>query len=460
MGADDRLVEPTVLTVAGAAAAIAEGRLGAEELTRVLIERIEAAEPALHAWAYFDPEHALRQARAADQARKAGAPLGALHGVPIAIDDLIDTADQPTELGTPLYAGRRPESDATAVLLLRAAGAIILGKTATAELGAGAPPATVHPHDPSRTPGGACGGAAAAVAAAMAPAALGVQTGGAVIAAASYCGIYGFKPTRGLISQRGTLDCSARLNQVGVLATNVEDLALVAETHAAYDPGDLEMRPHAAAQLWRIATSEPPLPPRFCFLPPPGWDTADDPTRDAYAELAAFLGPQASEAALPAAFAKVAEIHRTVRDADLAVALASEQERASDRLSPTLRALIERGQAVRAGDYIRALALIPRLNAALAPLFEAFDAILTPAVPGEAPPLSQGPDDPIFCSPWTLCGMPTVSLPLLQGENGLPVGVQLVGPQGDDARMLRSARWLASAVLRPKRGRKSGRRPG
>lgn len=458
MGADGSPIGPAACSVAGAATAIAEGRLGAEELTRILIERIEASEPALHAWAFFDPEHALRQARAADQARKAGAPLGPLHGVPIAIDDLIDTADHPTELGTPLYAGRRPESDATAVLLLRAAGAIILGKTATTELGAGTPPATVNPHDPSRTPGGACGGAAAAVAAEMVPAALGVQTGGAIIAAASYCGICGFKPTRGLISQRGTLDRSARLNQVGVLAGTVEDLALVAETLTAYDPGDPEMRPHAATQLRRIATSAPPLPPRFCFLPPPGWDTADDPTRDAFAELIAFLGPQASEAALPAIFAKVAEIHRAVRDADLAVTLAAEHERAADRLSPALRALIARGQAVRAGDYIRAGALIPRLNTALAPLFEAFDAILTPAVPGEAPPLSQGPDDPVFCSPWTLCGMPAVSLPLLQGTNGLPLGVQLVGPQGDDARLLRSAQWLAAAVLTPERGRKTGRR--
>lgn len=434
------------LGAAEAAAAIREGRTTSLELVESYLACIAEREKDVQAWAFLDPEYALQRAREADEARRRGKSTGALHGIPVGVKDTIDTEDMPTEDGTPLHAGRRPRRDATVTSLLKASGAIVLGKTVTTELAVYAPGKTRNPHDLARTPGGSSSGSAAAVAAAMVPLAIGTQTNGSVIRPAAFCGVVGYKPTHGLISRTGILRQSPPLDQVGVFARSVGDAALLAQELMAFDPADPDMRPRARPQLAEFSAQPPPLPPRFAFIKTPAWDQASEPTRAGLSELAESLTEQALDITLPEPFADAVDLHRVVMEADLALNFAAEYEHGADRLSPMLREIIERGRRQLAVDYNRALARVPILNAALDDVFHDVHAILTPASTGEAPQGLETTGSPIFCTLWTLCGLPAITLPLLEGENGLPIGVQLVGPRGDDARLLQTARWLVEHV--------------
>jgi Asp-tRNA(Asn)/Glu-tRNA(Gln) amidotransferase A subunit family amidase len=426
--------------------ALRDGAVSAEEVVESCLARIEAVEPNIGAWAFLDPEHARNQARARDEARADGRPLGPLHGIPVAVKDIFDTADMPTEDGTVLHAGRRPHEDSTAVALLRQAGAVIMGKTVTTELAMFHPGKTRNPHDPERTPGGSSSGSAAAVAAGMVPLAIGTQTNGSLIRPASFCGVVGYKPTHGLISRSGVLSLSRTLDHVGVFAGSVADAALLAQVMMAYDAGDADMRPQARAELSRIATEEPPLPPKLGFAKTPVWDQAEEDTQAAFAELMEVLGDSAAEVELPPVFDNAVALHRTIQDAEIAVNLAPEYEKGRDRLSPRLCEIIEHGQQVPAADYIRALARITLLNLSLDDIFKSYDAILTPAAPGEAPRDLGITGNPVFCTAWSLLGTPAITLPLLHGANGMPIGVQLVGLRGNDARLLRTANWLSEFI--------------
>jgi Asp-tRNA(Asn)/Glu-tRNA(Gln) amidotransferase A subunit family amidase len=436
------------LGAVAAARQIREGKISSDELTRACLARIEAREPEVQAWAFLDPEHALRQARAADEWRKRGRPLGPLHGLPVGVKDIIDTADMPTENGTVLHAGRRPRQDATLVSLLRAAGAVILGKTVTTELAVYAPNKTRNPHNLEHTPGGSSSGSAAAVADGMVPLAIGTQTNGSVIRPASFCGVYGFKPSHGLIPRTGVLVQSPPLDTVGVMAANLQDLALLAEPLMAFDAKDSASWPCARPNLLDSLSEAPPVPPKLAFVRSPVWDQAEEDAKAGFAELVEALADQVEDVELPSAFQDAIELHRSVMEADLAKSFAREYERGRDRLSARLREMIERGQEIRAVDYNRAVQRIAALNAALAEVFGTYDAILTPAAPGEAPKGLGSTGSPIFCTIWTFCGTPAVTLPLLTGASGLPIGVQLVGEKGDDARLLRTARWLIETVRR------------
>ena len=433
-----------LISATEAAAAIRAGKITSEELVSACLDYIAAIEERIGAWAYLDPDHALKQAREADRALQEGKALGALHGVPVGVKDIFDTKDMPTEDGTVLHAGRQPAEDATAVALLREAGAIILGKTVTTELAVYAPGKTRNPHDPERTPGGSSSGSAAAVAASMAPLAIGTQSNGSVIRPASYCGIYGYKPSHGLISRHFVLQQSRPLDQVGVFARTIEDAALIAEQIMAFDDRDPDTRPRARPNLIEMLAGEPPVQPRLAFVKTPMWDQADTDTKEAFAELVAHLGENVGEVKLPDIFNDTVAQHRTIMEADLARSFEREYAHGKDKLSSILREMIERGQKVLAVDYNHAVSLIPVLNRAFDNVFDWYDAILTPAATGEAPVGLESTGSPIFCTIWTLCGMPAISLPLLQGAHGMPMGVQLVGSKGDDARLLRTARWLVN----------------
>ncbi|MGH7479776.1 MAG: amidase, partial [Candidatus Methylomirabilales bacterium] len=390
---------------------------------------------------------ALAQARAADDLKRQGLPIGPLHGVPVGVKDIFDTADMPTEYGSVLYAGRTPSRDAAAVAMLRAAGAVIIGKTVTTEFATQAPGKTRNPHDPERTPGGSSSGSAAAVAAGMVPLALGSQTNGSVIRPAAFCGVLGFKPTHGLIPRHGMFMLSRTLDQVGVFARTVHDLALLAGQLVGYDERDPDTRPRARIPFAEVAAEEPPLPPMFAFVKTPHWECADEETKEAFGELIEHLGDRVEEVELFPSAAEAWQWHETIMEAEMAANLEREWKEGRDRLSDSLRAQLERGREVRAVDYQRAVARIRPIHESFVELFEQrYDAILTPAAPGTAPKDLASTGDPSFCTLWTLCGMPAVSLPLLQGTNGLPLGVQLVGPRDGDARLLRTARWLAAAV--------------
>ena len=280
----------------------------------------------------------------------------------------------------------------------------------------------------------------------MVPLAIGSQTNGSIIRPASFCGVVGYKPTHGLISRSGVLQLSRTLDHVGVFAGSVEDAALLAQTLMHYDANDGDMHPQARHALLRMAAEEPPLPPKLAFAKTAAWERADADTQEAFAELADVLGDSVVEIELPSVFENAWELQRTIQDAEVAVNFAPEYEKGRDQLSEKLRAIIEHGQQVQAADYIRAVARIPMLNLALDEVFDRYDAILTPAAPGEAPVGLDTTGDPVFCTTWTLLGTPAISLPLLQGANGMPIGVQLVGSRGNDSRLLRTARWLAQTV--------------
>ena len=439
-------MEPNEMGAVEAAAQITSGRISSEELVRACLERIEAIEETLGAWTFLDAERALEQARKADEERAEGKALGPLHGVPVGIKDILDTSDMPTEYGTVLHSGHRPTYDASVVRQLREAGAVIMGKTVTTELAVYSPGKTRNPHNPEHTPGGSSSGSAAAVASYMVPLAVGTQTNGSVIRPASYCGVYGFKPSHGQISRHGILTQSPPLDQVGVFARSVEDAALISQQIMACDPNDPATRPQARPDLLGTATAEPPVTPLLAFVKSPVWDEAEDDTKDAFAELVKHLGEDVEEVDLPEILEKAVDWHRTIMEADLARSFAPQYERGKDKLSAILRGMIERGQTCLAVDYNRAVERIPLIRQVFDDVFERYDAIITPATTGEAPAGLDSTGSPIFCTLWTLAGMPAVSLPLLKGSTGLPMGVQLVGPKGDDARLLRTARWLADAA--------------
>jgi Asp-tRNA(Asn)/Glu-tRNA(Gln) amidotransferase A subunit family amidase len=441
------------LSVIEAAADVREGRITAAELVADCLKRVEELESKVRAWTFVDRDHAMQQAEAADLHRKQGKALGPLHGVPVGIKDIFDTGDMPTELGSPLWAGRTPQRDATVVARLRAGGAVIMGKTVTTEYAYRHPGKTTNPHDPRRTPGGSSSGSAAAVAAHMVPGAIGSQTNGSVIRPAAFCGVVGFKPTHGLIPRSGALLLSRTLDHVGVFARTVEDVALVGETLVGFDEEDRDTQPVARPPLAAVAASEPPLPPRLAFVRSPVWEHAEPVTREAFAELIQALGEAVAEVELAARFARGVEMHRTIMEVEMAHNLRRDYERGGDRLSAGLRQLIERGRGQRAVDYAAAVAGISSLNEALDPVFDEFDAIITPAAPGEAPRGLENTGDAIFCTLWTYLGTPAVTLPLLRSAAGMPLGVQLVGRRGGDARLLRTAHWLVRTLGVQRRSR-------
>jgi len=437
----------SALSLVDAATGIREGRITSAELVEACLARVEEVDATIEAWAFLDREHALRQAKAADDQRKRGDTVGPLHGVPIGVKDLFDTSDYPTEFGSPLWAGRTPRRDAAAVASLRAAGAVIMGKTVTTEYAYFNPGKTRNPHDPERTPGGSSSGSAAAVAAGMVPGAIGSQTNGSVIRPAAFCGVVGFKPTHGLIPRTGALLLSRALDHVGVFARTVEDAALLAETLAGFDEEDPDTRALARPHFVSVAASEPPLPPRFAFARTPAWSHAEPITGPAFAELVEALGEHVNEMELSTGFEWAVEMHGIVMAVEMAHNFHRDYEQGCDQLSPMLRALIEKGRAYPAVEYTRALAGSAVLNGVLDAVFDEYDAILTPAAPGPAP-RGTATGNPVFCSTWTYLGTPALTLPLLQDEDGMPIGVQLVGRKGNDARLLRTARWLVKALER------------
>ena len=434
------------LSAMDAARAISDGAISAEQLMQACLARVREVDGEVQAWAHLDADHALARARARDEIRAQGAAIGPLHGIPVAIKDIIDTADMPTEDGTVLHAGRLPVADAVLVSALRAAGAVIMGKTVTTELATYFPGKTRNPHNPEHTPGGSSSGSAAAVAAGMVPLAVGTQTNGSVIRPAAYCGVYGFKPTHGLIPRSGVLKQSRALDQIGVFARTLEDIALIAGELIIADEADPDTRPRARAPLLATLREEPPLPPTIAFVKTPMWDRAEPETRDAFAELVAHLGNSVSEVELPASASRAWEWQRTVMEAEMAANFDAEWDRGRDRLSDSLRGQLERGRAISALDYQKALARMSMVNEALSEIYSGFDAILTPSAAGTAPRGLESTGDPAFCTLWTFCGMPALNLPLMSGANGLPLGVQLVGPRMGDARLLRTARWLTGVL--------------
>jgi len=428
------VTDPRSLTVREAARQIAERRLTAEALAAAYLDRIEARETMVGAWQYLDRERALADARRRD----AEPTRGPLHGIPIAVKDLIDTVDMPTAYGSSIYCGHRPVADASCVALARAAGAVVLGKTVTTEFAAFTPGKTANPRNPAHTPGGSSSGSAAAVADGMAPLAFGTQTAGSVIRPAAYCGCIGYKPSFGLINRAGVKPLADSLDTIGVLAGTVED--------AAFFAGVLSERPalrHLAAPSDR---------PRFGLYRTPMWDEAEPATAAALDAARAALeraGAAVAELAIAPEHYGLAEVQNTIMGFEMVRALAYERTLHSAELSPRLAQMLDAGMTIGADEYDRALARAAEARAGLDAFFGSCDAVLVPAAPGEAPVGLGNTGDPIFNRMWTLLGVPCVTLPARWADNGLPTGVQLVGRIGNDPRLMACAAFLEWALAKP-----------
>ena len=345
-------IDLTQITATEAAADIARGLMSAEDYTGACLDRIAAVEGEVQAFAHLDHDHALSQARALDRHKAGGGRIGPLHGVPIGIKDIFDTGDFPTEYGSPAFAGRRPDADAAVVAKLREAGAVIMGKTVTTEFAYFHPGKTRNPRDLTRTPGGSSSGSAAAVAAGMVPLAIGAQTNGSMIRPAAFCGVFAIKPSHGRVSRSGMLTTSRTLDQPGVFARSIDDLALVMDVIAGQDPNDPDTQPYASPDFRAIASQEPPIPPRFAFARTPMWDKADADTRTAFEDLAKEIGAQ--EVEISPSHRAAWDSHRAIMAADMAHNLGAIVDKGGE-ISQALRDLIAEGRKVTAAQYLAAV---------------------------------------------------------------------------------------------------------
>lgn len=434
------------LSASEAVRKIRAGLLTSTDLVSACLQRIEETDGQLKAWAHVDRDKALAEAAEMDAIRTSGRPLGALHGVPVGLKDIIDTKDYPTERGSPVFTGRRPDLDAAVVERLRDAGAVILGKTKTTELAFVHPTDTTNPHDPGHIPGGSSSGSAAAVAAYQVPLALGTQTNGSVIRPASFCGTYGFKPTRGVISRRGVLATSDTLDQIGVFARTLEDSALLADVLKGYDQTDDKCYPRPRPAMLEGFQAEPPVEPSLAFIDLPFADRLSADSRAGFKELVTALGARVERIPAPPAFAGLVEVQRIIHEYEICQLLKDTFDNHWDRISATLKPVIERGRAITTAAYEDALSVAEAADGFFTAFFKDYDAILSPSAAGEAPKMGPSTGDPIFCTLWTLGGLPAVSMPLLVGENGLPIGVQLIGAVEQDDRLMRTANWLLTTL--------------
>lgn len=440
------MVQPNELTATQAVERITSGRLSSVDLVKSCLEQIDRTEPELKAWAHLDGQGALDTAARMDAIRKSGKPTGALHGVPVGLKDIIDTADMPTARGTPIFAGRQPDADAAVVDRLREAGAVIMGKTVTTELAFVYASQTRNPHNHAHSPGGSSSGSAAAVAAFNVPLAVGTQTNGSVIRPASFCGVYGFKPTRGVIPRRGVLHTSNSLDQLGGFGRTLDDVALLADVMAHYDPADTLSYPRPRPRMLEGAHSEPPVVPTLAWLDMPYADKLAPDARDGLDAVVEALGDRVERMPADNRIAMMVTAQHAIHEYEILRHQSALFDAHWDDLSTSLRPVLERARKISDAEYQDALAIKAAGEAFFADFFNDFDAVIAPAAPGEAPPFGPGTGDPIFSTIWTLAGLPCVTLPFLVGETGLPIGVQLIAGVEEDDRLLRTAAWVQNEL--------------
>ncbi|MFO8125351.1 amidase [Yoonia sp.] len=430
------------LTASEALAAIASGKLSSVELVKSCLAQIEATDSTIKAWAFLDGDAALAQAAECDRIRKAGLATGPLHGIPVGLKDIIDTARMPTQRGTPIFAGRQTEHVARLVERLREAGAVIMGKTVTTELAFVHANETRNPHNADHSPGGSSSGSAAAVAAHHVPLAVGTQTNGSVIRPASFCGTFGFKPTRGVISRSGLLQTSVSLDQVGCFGRSLADVALLTDALGCYDQHDPVSFARPRPNMLAGAQAEVPVTPELAWFNLPFNDRLSDDSRDGFDAVLEILGPQVTRMEPADTLSNLVVVQARIHEYEIVQHQGAVFDKYWDQISETLKPVITRARQITKTEYEDALAVKASAEAFFANFFVDYDAIIAPSAAGEAPKFGKGTGDPIFCTLWTLAGLPCVSLPLLVGENGLPIGVQLIGPAEKDDRLLRTARWV------------------
>lgn len=417
------------MSIAGLSQRLKSGSLTSSELVRRCLEKIDARESQIQAWVSVDRDGALAAAKELDEELAKGHSRGPLHGIPIGIKDIIDVRGWPTRAGSRLSSDQPAMNDAPIVARLRAAGAVILGKTVTTEYASFDPPPTRNPWNLDRTPGGSSSGSAAAVAAGMCVAALGSQTGGSITRPASYCGVCGFKPTIGRLSLEGIVPFSTPLDHPGPIASCVADLRLLFHTMSA------------AAE---VNDSSQSSPPRIGVIESYFLEQADSEvaaaTRAAVARLQS-AGAIVSVVALPASFTEVHAQHLTLMAYGAASVHRDQFAAHGDQYGREIATLIRKGLAVDEPTYHAALEHQQRFRTAMAECFANVDLLVTPSTPTPAP-TRETTGSPMFNSPWSYSGLPTVTVPCALSRNGLPMSLQLIGPFGSDDQLLAAAAWV------------------
>ena len=421
---------------------VKDAKLTSVEICQSYIERINKFEKDIKAWAHFDKKLLLEKAEEADNYRKSGKPTGSLHGIPVALKDIIGTYDMPTECGTVLRKGKTQSQNAEIVDLLKSAGAIIMGKTATSELAFLGPPATRNPHDYTRTPGGSSSGSAAVIAAHMAPLSIGSQTGGSVIRPASYCGVVGYKPSYGLISRNGVLRTSYSLDHIGVFGKTVEDVALLAKVLIKKDSHDSASVHYSAEDMLEICKKEPLFEPKFIFYKTDSWKKIDKKSRKSFEFFIKTFKKNIEVFDTPSYFKDIHKYHQIIHETDLANNFQDYYKKSKNKLSKEMQAAISRGMKYSAKEYAEAIDFMKRSYESYNEVFEDYHGVLSPCSTGVADKGLKSTGSADFNKVWSYLHTPAISLPLLQGENNLPLGVQLIGDKYDDLRFLGVARWL------------------
>ncbi len=421
---------------------INDAQLTSVEVCEKYIERINKFEKDVKAWAHFDKKVLLEKATEADDHRRSGKPVGPLHGVPIAVKDIIGTVDMPTECGTVIRKGKSYSQNAEIIDLLHTSGAIVMGKTATSELAYLGPPATTNPHDKNRTPGGSSSGSAASVASFMAPASIGSQTGGSIIRPASYCGVVGYKPSYGLISRNGVLRTSYSLDQIGMFGRKVEDVAMLAKVLIKKDKYDPATIHYSTENILAETKKGPIFEPKFIFYKTDHWKIIDKKSRESFEYFIKSFKKNIEIFDTPSYFKDIHKYHKIIHETDLANNFSVYFKKFKNKLSKYMQDAISNGNKYTAKEYAEAIDFMKRSYESYEEVFEDYHGVLSPSSPGVAPKGLKSTGTAEFNKVWSYLGTPCISLPLLEGENNLPLGVQLIGNKYDDHRFLGVANWL------------------
>ena len=420
------------LTATEIVAAVRSGKTTCEAVTRACLERIAARDAAVQAWQYIDPEQAIAEARARDRTDK----RGALIGVPFNVKDIIDTSDMPTEYGSPIYAGFRPRADAACVALSRKAGAVLLGKAVTTEFANVHPSKTRNPLDLNRTPGGSSSGSAASVADHMVALSVGSQTSGSTVRPASYCGVFGYRPTYGDMRCVGIKEAAGSLDTLGLIARSVEDIALFRDVLLGIEPVPI--------------TADVPAP-RIGFCRTHLWPILEPSTPELFENAARRLagaGAEVTDVELPADFAGLPDAHRLIAGFEFSRNFTWEIEHHGEKISDTLRnGRIKDGLACSFESYLEARALAERCRQSIASVCENYDVLLTACATGEAPLGFATTGNLKLALIWTTSHVPAISVPVFKGPNGMPIGAYLIGKRNRDRELFASARWIYRALV-------------
>ena len=436
------MIEVSSLSAYELSLKLKSGEISSIDLCKSYINRIKKFEKDVKAWQFFDEKLLLEKAEEADDYRKSGKPLGPLHGMPIAIKDIIGTYDMPTECGTVFRKKKSSSQDSEIVNLLKNAGAIVMGKTVTCELAYIHPSKTRNPHDYSRTPGGSSSGSAAVVASYMSHLSIGSQTGGSVIRPASYCGVVGYKPSYGLISRSGVLQVSDKLDTIGVFGRSVKDVALLAKTLIRKDLYDTSTAYFSSDRMLDVCEEKLEFDPKFIFYKTKNWKNINKKSQEAFEFFIKSFKKNIEIYDEPSYFKDIPKYHQIIHEVDMANNFQVYYDKDKSKLSKEMNDAISRGLKYSAKDYSDAIDFMKQSYESYKEVFEDYYGILSPSSNGVADKGLGSTGSADFQKIWTYLGLPAISLPLLTGENDLPLGLQLVGNKFDDLRFLGTAKWL------------------